>query len=148
MQANLYEKTHNLQGYFPYKYQWAFVLISDGLIDELSVLEEEVGKLSNVVFIMNNKSRHTDTYPMYTAMWAGPATRYLQLIDLPSFTGNWTLEMFYPNLWNGLNGQMLTMTTLPWDVQFMKHVHGNTTIWTGFVIDVVDIIKQQLNFRY
>ena len=124
---NTFEDTHELQGYFKYKYQWMLVTNYSSL-DATSL-----GDIMNLLVI------NTDSN-LFTAMFG--MNRYLQKLK-------WPLEMhasyIFPNLLTGYNSISIVFAIIPWPPYVIKQAWGD---YSGYYVHLMDMIAQKLNFKY
>ena len=96
-EINVFEHTHDQQGYFTYQYQWILVTNMN------FPLEEHLGTIMNLLVIPPDGN-------MYTAMFG--SERYLQKVQ--PFLQKHSLQKYnlFPNLLTGFNNITLTMTVM------------------------------------
>ena len=129
-EINVFEHTHDQQGYFTYQYQWM-------LVTNINVaLEEHLGTIMNLLVVDPNGN-------LYTAMFG--ELRYLQKVK-PSLHKH-SLEKYnlFPNLLTGFNNITLTMTVMIWPPYITK---DNTGVFHGYFVETMNIFAKRLNFTY
>ena len=129
-EINVFEHTHDQQGYFTYQYQW--ILVTNMNV----VLEEQLGTIMNLLVVDPDGN-------LYTAMFG--KLRYLQKVK-PSLQKH-SLQKYnlFPNLLTGFNNITLTMTVMVWPPYITK---DNTGAYHGYFVETMNIIAKRLNFTY
>ena len=124
---NTFEDTHELQGYFKYKYQWMIVTNYN------SLGATSLGDIMNLLVIDTDHNLYTSMFGM---------DRYFKKLK-------WPLEMhasyIFPNLLTGYNNITLVFVTIPWPPYIIKQASGD---YSGYYVHLMDMIAQKLNFTY
>ena len=118
---NTFEDTHELQGYFKYKYQWMLVTSYN------SLGATSLGDIMNFLVI------DTD-HNLYTAMFG--MDRYFQKLK-------WPLEMhtsyIFPNLLAGYNNITLVFVIIPWPPYITKQASG---AYSGYYVHLMILLHK------
>ena len=129
-EINIFEQTHDLQGYLTYKYQW--ILVSSNT----SYLEESLGKIMNLIAIDKDQTAYMAMFGM---------KRYFQEIKKPLGKHPLQKTQVFPNSLTGMNNITLTFSVLPWATYITKDSSGS---YHGYYIELMDMIANELNFTF
>ena len=123
---NAFEATHDLQGYFTYRYQW--ILIQNSR----SALEDSLGMIMHLLIFDQDETLGTAMFGM---------KRYFQPIKNVSLQR----KQLFPNLLTGMNNITLTFTAMPWPPYIVKDENG---LYSGYYIELMNMIAEKLNFTF
>ena len=129
-EINVFEHTHDQQGYFIYQYQLILVTNIN------SALEEHLGTIMNLLVVPQDGN-------VYTAMFG--SARYLQKVKTSLQNDSLKKYNLFPNLLTGFNNITLTMTVMVWPPYITK---DDTGVYTGYLVETMNIIAKRLNFTY
>ena len=130
-EVNAFEKTHDLQGYFTYRYQW--ILVPSFASNNIE------GSLGTIMHLLILDQHNT----LYTAMFG--TKRYLQKVTYAKQNQQLQRTGIFPNLLNGLNGITLTFTVMHWPPYIIKY---NSSTYSGYYIHLMALIAESMNFTY
>ena len=130
---NIFEDTHNIHGYFTYRYQWILVS-SDSSLD---TVEANLGNIMNLVVLASDLT-------MRTGMFGHK--RYLQKINCARFnTEKFCLQkqQIFPNIYNGYNNVTMVFTLVPWATYVIREPSGT---YSGYYVRLMEMMAEFLNF--
>ena len=130
---NVFEDTHELQGYFTYTYQWILVPRSRNL----GRIEANLGNIMHLVVVSSDLT-------FYTGMFG--EKRYLQEVNCKkcwSETPSISRKQVFPNIFNGLNNITLVLALVPWPPWTIKKTSGQ---YSGYYVRIMEMIADTLNF--
>ena len=131
--VNVFEETHDLHGYFTYKYQW--ILVPSSYSPES--LKAHLGKIMNLVVVAANLS-------MYTGMFG--QERYLQEVRCKGCYSEYhhlQKKQVFPNLFNGFNNITMVMTLVLGPPYNIKESSGT---YSGYYVHLMEMMAEKLNF--
>ena len=130
---NVFEDTHDLHGYFTYRYQWILVS-SDNSFD---IIEANLGSIMNLVIVASDLSMHTGMFGY---------KRYLQKINCARCNvENVCLQkqQVFPNIYNRYNNITMVLTLVPWSTYIIKEPSGT---YSGYYVRLMEMMAESLNF--
>ncbi|XP_025104950.1 uncharacterized protein LOC112570626 isoform X2 [Pomacea canaliculata] len=109
--------------------------------------------MSNVALYFESimeKSNFRCVRPIYTLLWRSKgrelsATAYLSVKETGEFFLSGTI---FANEKYGFNGQPLVFALKKWLYYIYEDVTNGTKVWSGLYIDILDDLRERLNFSY
>ena len=136
-EINVFEDTHDLQGYFTYRYEWILVPSCNSCI---GAIEAKLGRITNILVVS------TLNLSIYTGMF-GAESRYFQQVTTEAHEQLRGLQRrdIFPNTYSGLNNLTLVFSVMPWSPYVIKATSG---VYSGYYIGIMEIIAEKLNFTF